>query len=62
MIYWGGEFDFSALKSELAELKIKTEKPEIWKDNNAKPIFQKLKNLEKKIKDFDIISDNLEYI
>ena len=62
MIYWGGGFDFSALKIELAELKIKSENPEIWKDNNAKPIFQKLKNLENKIKDFDIIKENLEYI
>ena len=44
------------------ELKIKTENPEIWKDNNAKPIFQKLKNIENKIKDFDTIKDNLEYI
>ncbi len=62
MIYWGGGFDFFALKKELAELKIKSENPEIWKDNNAKPIFQKLKNIENKIKDFDIIKDNLEYI
>ena len=30
MIYWGGEFDFSALKIELAELKIKSDKPEIF--------------------------------
>ena len=44
------------------ELKIKTENPEIWKDNNAKPIFQRLKNIENKIKDFDFIKDNLEYI
>ena len=62
MIYWGGGFDFSALKVELAELKIKSEDPKIWKDNNAKPIFQKLKNIEKKINDFDFINDNLEYI
>ena len=62
MIYWGGGFDFSALKKELAELKIKSENPDIWKDNNAKPIFQKIKNIEKKIKDFNIIKDNLEYI
>ena len=62
MIYWGGGFDFSALKIELAELKIKSENPEIWKDNNAKPIFQKLKNIENKIKNFDFIKDNLEYI
>ncbi|MDB2349550.1 peptide chain release factor 2 [Alphaproteobacteria bacterium] len=54
--------DFSALKIELTELKTKSEKPEIWKDNNAKPIFQKIKNIEKKIKDFDIIKENLEYI
>ena len=62
MIYWGGEFDFSALKKELAELRIKSESPEIWKDKNAKPIFQQLKKLENKIKDFDNIKDNIEYI
>ena len=62
MIYWGGGFDFTALKIELSELKIKSENPEIWKDNNAKPIFQKLKSIENKIKDFDFIRDNLEYI
>ena len=62
MIYWGGGFDFSALKEELEELKIKSENPDIWKDNNAKPIFQKIKNIENKIKDFDFIRDNLEYI
>ncbi len=62
MIYWGGGFDYSELKNELVELKIKSENPEIWKGNNAKPIFQKIKNIEKKIKDFDIIKDNLEYI
>ena len=62
MIYWGGGFDFLALKKELEELKIKSENPEIWKDNNAKPIFQKLKSIENKIKDFDFIKDNLGYI
>ena len=62
MIYWGGEFDFSKLKKELAELKIKSENPEIWKNNNAKSIFQKIKNIENKIKDFEVIKDNLEYI
>ena len=62
MIYWGGGFDFPSLKIELAELKIKSENPKIWKDSNAKPIFQKLKNIENKIKDFNIIKDNLEYI
>ena len=62
MIYWGGEFDFFALREELKRLKIKSENPDIWKDNNAKPIFQKLKNIENKIKDFDFIKENLEYI
>ena len=62
MIYWGGGFDFSELKKELEELKIKSENPEIWKGKNAKPIFQKIKNIEKKITDFNIIKDNLEYI
>ncbi|MDC1054535.1 peptide chain release factor 2 [Alphaproteobacteria bacterium] len=56
------EFDFSLLKKELEELKIKSENPEIWKDNNAKPIFQKLKNIEIKIKDFDFIKENTQYI
>ncbi len=51
-----------SLREELKELKIKSENPEIWKDNNAKPIFQKLKNIENKIKDFDFIKENLEYI
>ena len=55
MIYWGGGFDFSALKLELAELKIKSENPEIWKGNNAKPLFQRLKSIENKIKNFDFI-------
>ena len=62
MIYWGGEFDFFALREELKQLKIKSENPDIWKDNNAKPIFQKLKNIENKIKDFDFIKENIEYI
>ncbi|MBL6841149.1 MAG: peptide chain release factor 2 [Pelagibacterales bacterium] len=54
--------DFFALREELKQLKIKSENPDIWKDNNAKPIFQKLKNIENKIKDFDFIKENLEYI
>ena len=62
MIYWGGGFDFLTLKKELEELKIKSENPEIWKDNNAKPIFQKLKSIENKIKDFDFIKDNLDQL
>ncbi len=52
MIYWGGEFDFSSLKKELSKLKTESENPEIWKDDNAKSIFQKIKNIENKIKDF----------
>ena len=62
MIYWVGEFDFFALREELKQLKNISENPDIWKDNNAKPIFQKLKNIENKIKDFDFIKENLEYI
>jgi len=50
------------LRKELEELKIKSENPEIWKDKNAKPIFQKLKNIQNKIKDFDFLKENLEYI
>ena len=60
MIYWGGEFDFSALKKELVELKIKSENPEIWRDSKAKSIFQKLKNIEKKIK--DLVKKHSEFI
>ena len=62
MIYWGGGFDFSALKKELVKLKTESENPEIWKYNNAKSIFQKIKNIENKIKDFEIIKDNLDYV
>ncbi|MDC1185195.1 peptide chain release factor 2 [Alphaproteobacteria bacterium] len=54
--------DFPALKKKFTELKIKTENPDIWKDSNAKLTFQKLKNIENKIKDFEKIRDNLEYI
>ena len=62
MIYWGGGFDFSALKKELVKLKTESENPEIWKYNNAKSIFQQIKNIENKIKDFEIIKDNLDYV
>ena len=57
MIYWGGEFDFSLLENELKKLKTESEKPDIWKESNAKSIFQKYnfnewakqyKNLRKK--------------
>ena len=62
MICWGGGFDFSELKTKFEKLKLKSENPQIWKNNDAKAIFQNLKNIEKKIKDFHIIKDNLEYI
>jgi len=62
LICWGGGFDFSALKEELIKLKSESENPEIWRDNNAKSIFQKIKNLEKKIKDFESIKENLKYL
>ena len=45
MIYWGGGFDFSSLKKELSKLKIESENPKIWKDDNAKSIFQNIKNI-----------------
>jgi len=43
-------------------LKTESENPDIWKKDNAKSIFQKIKNLEKKIRDFEIIEENLKYI
>ena len=59
---WGGEFDFSALKQELSSLRKTSQNPDIWKNEDAKSIFQKIKNIESKITDFEIISDNLENI
>ena len=61
MICWGGEFDFSSLKSELKKLKSETENPDIWKEPNAKSLFQKIKNIENKIRDFETIESNIEY-
>ena len=46
----------------MLKLKTESENPEIWKYNNAKSIFQKIKNIENKIKDFEIIKDNLDYV
>ena len=46
----------------MVKLKTESENPEIWKYNNAKSIFQKIKNIENKIKDFEIIKDNLDYV
>ena len=62
MICWGGGFDFPLLKQELKNLRLESENPEIWKDPNAKSLFQKIKNIENKIKDFEIIESNIEYI
>ena len=62
MIYWGGEFDFSSLKVELKKLKTESENPNIWQESNAKSLFQRIKNIEKKIKDFEAIQNSLEYI
>ena len=62
MIYWGGGFDFSSLKVELKKLKTESENPNIWQESNAKSLFQRIKNIEKKIKDFEAIQNSLEYI
>ena len=61
MICWGGGFDFTSLKSELKQLRIDSENPEIWKDPKAKSLFQKIKNIENKIRDFETIESNIEY-
>ena len=62
MICWGGGFDFSELKKELKKLEIESEKPDIWKEDSAKSLFQKIKNIKNKIKDFESIKENLDYI
>ena len=62
MICWGGGFDFPLLRQELKNLRLESENPEIWKDPNAKSLFQKIKNIENKIKDFETIESNIEYI
>ena len=62
MNYWGGGFDFSSLKIELKKLKSESENPDIWKEDKAKLIFKKIKKIEDKIKDFEIIKENLEYL
>ena len=41
---------------------METENPKIWKDPKAKSLFQKIKNIENKIRDFDTIESNIEYI
>ncbi len=50
------------LKKELLQLKSQSENPDIWKDDKAKSIFKQIKNLETKIKNFEEIKDNLEYL
>ena len=62
MICWGGEFDFSSLKLDLEKYRIESENPEIWKDPNAKSLFQKIKNIENKIRDFETVESNIEYL
>ena len=62
MNYWGGGFDFSSLKRELKKLKSESENPDIWKEDKGKLIFKKIKKIEGKIKDFEIIKENLEYL
>ena len=62
MIYWGGGFDFSSLKIELKELKTESENPNIWEASNAKSLFQRIKNIENKITDFEAIQDSLDYL
>ncbi len=62
MICWGGEFDFTDLKKKLIKLKNESNNPDIWKDNDAKSIFQKIKNIENKLEDFEYIKDNLKYL
>ncbi|MDC0058147.1 peptide chain release factor 2 [Pelagibacteraceae bacterium] len=54
--------DFSLLKIELKKLKNDSINPDIWKNPNAKSLFQKIKNIENKIKDFQTIESSLEYI
>ena len=62
MNYWGGGFDFKSLKKELLELKVQTEKPDIWKDAEAKSLFKRIKNIENNVRDYDFINDNLEHV
>ena len=61
MICWGGEFDFTSLKLDLKQLRKESENPKIWKNPNAKSLFQKIKNIENKIRDFETIESNIEY-
>ena len=59
MIFLGGEFDYNELAKNLSELKQKTDDPDIWSNSEAKFLFQKIKNIEKKIADFNRIELSL---
>ena len=61
MICWGGGFDYPSLRLDLKKYRIESENPEIWKDPDAKSLFQKIKNIENKIRDFETIESNIEY-
>jgi peptide chain release factor 2 len=59
LIFLGGEFDYNKLAKNLSELKQKTDDPDIWSNSEAKFLFQKIKNIEKKIADFNRIELSL---
>ena len=59
MIFLGGEFDYNELAKNLFELKQKTDDPDIWSNSEAKFLFKKIKNIEKKIADFNRIELSL---
>ena len=59
MIFLGGEFDYNELAKKLFELKQKTDDPDIWSNSEAKFLFKKIKNIEKKISDFNRIELSL---
>ena len=56
-------FDYKSLKN-LKDLKLISSDPNIWKKNDAKNIFQQIKNIENKIDDFNnlekLINENQE--
>ena len=60
LIFWGGEFDYKALNLKLKELKNLTNTPDIWEKPEAKQYFKSIKELEKKIEDFDRIKKSLQ--
>ena len=60
MIFWGGGFDYNNLASELEKLKLRTNNPNIWKNSDAIILFQKIKIIENKLKDFKRIDQSLK--